>query len=306
MSSTPSCPGSLIPATTLRSPCPLVSCLRASACCASDRATTIHCSPARFHPHSPSFSLFSLDQPLSPGLLPASLLYLSLSWGKAESRQLLVKGSLPASLEWLSLWNWSQTLEEGLLPPRLKGLHLGAFTEQLHPHILPSSLRYLSLGSFNQRLLVDVLPSSLVELRLGSWYDQSLPPGALPPSLRRLTLGKRFRQRLQVGSLPEGLMFLRFEPDGRLRWTPLPPILLGVLPSTLLGIDFSNRYHHPLAAGIVPSAVRWIRLSSSYCHGRVEAVLPAHAECRWYSEDDETEWQILEACNSSSTVSSVL
>ena len=85
-----------------------------------------------------------------------------------------------------------------------------------------------------------------------------------------------------MGSLPEGLIFLWFEPQvhAALRLRPLVP---GVLPSTLLGVDFTTRYDHPLPAGVIPSSVRWIRLPNRYRDENIEAVLPAHAEVSWFS-----------------------
>ena len=128
-------------------------------------------------------------------------------------------------------------------------------------------------------LLPDVLPSSLIELHLGQNYTHPLPPGVLPSSLRRLTLGAAFCQVLQVGSLPEGLLFLSFSPGPSI----LPALQPGALPSTLLGIDLTNRCKHPLPAGVIPSSVRWVRLPSRYRCEHIEAVLPAHAEVRWYA-----------------------
>ena len=106
----------------------------------------------------------------------------------------------------------------------------------------------------------------------------------VPSSLRRLTLGKWFRQPLQVGSLPEGLLFLCFQPHK-------PPSLLlplqpGVLQSTLLSLDLSNRHLHLLPAGIIPSGVRWLCLSERYPAENIEAALPPHAEIQ--CEPDET------------------
>ena len=103
-------------------------------------------------------------------------------------------------------------------------------------------------------LFADLLPPSLVELRLRC--NQPLTSRVLPSSSRRLSAEGGFSQPVQVGSLPEGLLFLGFHLDG---WDdpPLPPLQPGVLPSTLLGIDFDN-YRQPLPAGVVPSSVRCV------------------------------------------------
>ena len=92
-----------------------------------------------------------------------------------------------------------------------------------------------------------------------------------------------------MGSLPEGLLFLRFGPEqteyDEKTW--LPPLLPGVLPSTLLAVDFTDRSREPLPAGVIPRSVRWVRLWSRYWyrHGDlsdVEVPLPPCAQLEWY------------------------
>ena len=249
-------------------------------------------------PSSLSFLQFGreFNQPVEPGVLPASLLSLSFTCGYHTGfHQPLVKGSLPPSLERLSLSGaGSQQLRVGVLPPSLRVLHLAGFNEPLRPGVLPASLQFLCFESFDQPLLPSGLPSSLVELRLGDRYNQALPPGVLPSSLRRLSVGSGFsyRQQLLPGSLPAGLQFLRFLPNDSTKKL-LRRLEPGVLPSTLLGIDFSNRCIQPLPAGIIPPAVRWIRLSSRYRDPLdVQAVLPPLAECTFYENGDVSSWHI--------------
>ena len=233
---------------------------------------------------------WSFEQQLLPGVLPASLLYLSLPY----YRHRLLPGSLPASLERLRLGHWSPPVGVGVLPAGLKALHLGNVNDSLQPHVLPPSLLYLSFGaSFNQLCLPNVLPCSLVELHFGHCYNQPTPAGVLPSSLRRLTLGSDFSQQLEVGALPEGLLFLRAEPDSRYPPSLLAPFQPGVLPSTLLGLDLSNRCVAPLPSDVIPLSVRWVRLSSKYRDERIEAVLPPLAECRWFEYGDNTSWRIV-------------
>ena len=236
----------------------------------------LHCLPSTltFLHLGPRF-----DQPIAPGVLRASLRYMSVA-GPLQHHHQLLQGSLPASLERLKLTHWPHPLEAGVWPAGLKALHVGGFSHSLQPHVLPSSLLYLCFTSFHQPLLPDVLPSALVELHLGDRYDYPLLPGALPRSVRRFTLGSGFSQQLQARSLPEELLFLRFIPGPN----NLPPLQPGVLPSTLLGVDLTDRHTHPLPAGVIPSSVRWVRLYSRYRHEHVEAVLPAQAECVWYSD----------------------
>ena len=195
--------------------------------------------------------------------------------------------SLPASLERLSLHCWPHPLQAGVWPCGLKALHLGEVEHPLQPHTLPPTLLSLCLDGFYQALLPGMLPSSLVELQVADSDNLRLLPGVLPPSLRSLSLRGAFCQPLQVGSLPEGLLFLRLHPDSDVHlYHPLqPPLQPGVLPSTLRAIDFTDRQSHPIPAGIIPLSVRWVRLWSRYRDEDIEAVPPAHAECRWYSVD---------------------
>ena len=175
---------------------------------------------------------------------------------------MLAKGSLPPSLERQRLSCRLQPLEVGLLPSQLKLLHLGV-CPPLQPRILPSSLLFLSLDGNNNPLLPDALPSSRVELRLCGDYCRPLLPGVLPSSLRRRTLGSKFRENLQAGSLPERLLFIRYLPrPSFVQSQNLPGLQPGVLPSTLLGINFTDRYKADIPAGIIPPSVRWLRLPS--------------------------------------------
>ena len=221
---------------------------------------------------------YYFNLPIAPSSLPASLLQLSVEGPMYDHHQSLLP-SLPASLQRLRLNFWPHALQAEGWPAGLKALHLSQLHRPLQPHVLPSTLLYLSLNYVQHPLLPDVFPSSLVELHLGKdCYNHPLTPGVLPSSLRRLTLGGAFCQLLQVGSLPEGLLFLRFNPGPSI----LPALQPGVLPSTLLAVDFTNRYKNPLSAGVIPSSVRWVRLPRWYRDGCIEAVLPARAECAWF------------------------
>ena len=60
-----------------------------------------------------------------------------------------------------------------------------------------------------------------------------------------------------------------------------------MLPSTLLGVGFTDRYRQPLPAGIIPPSARWIRLWYRFRVKRVEVLLPALAECVWCPSDGE-------------------
>ena len=188
---------------------------------------------------------YSFGQPIAPGVLPASLVYLSVNGAMHQHHELLLQ-SLPASLQRLRLSLWLHPLQAEGWPPRLTVLHLGGFSHPLQPHVLPSSLLHLSFEYSSPPLLPDVLPSCLVELHLSDTYRHTLLPGVLPSCLRRLTVRGAFRHPLQVGSLPDGLLFLRFDSLPSASLCPLPRLHPGVLPSTLLGIDFQDRYARPL------------------------------------------------------------
>ena len=227
----------------------------------------------------------SYSELLPPGVLPDSLLHLTVG---EHRRQLLVPGSLPASLERLCV-DVSSPLIVDLSSTRLKALDVRGSDVELPPHSLPATLLRLSLNRFNAPLLLHALPSALVELRLGDLYNHPLPPGVLPPSLRALKLGPHFARPLQLGSLPEGLLFLRFVPWSWGSYAEKsygPTLLPGVLPSTLLGLDLSNRYAKPLPLGVIPSGVRWVRLDGSRYRGEQElgkrVILPPQAELVWY------------------------
>ena len=125
-----------------------------------------------------------------------------------------------------------------------------------------------------------MLPCSLVELYLRDRYKH-LPSGVLPSSLLWLTPGGAFCQPLQVGTLAEGLLFLRDRREDY-NGSRVPRSQPSVLPSTLLGVDFTDRYNHPMPAGAIPSSVCWVRLPHWYQYGRIDAVLLAHAMGRWY------------------------
>ena len=219
------------------------------------------------------------DQIIALGVLPASLVYLSVQGSMGDHLAKLL-ASLPASLERLSLSRWPHHLQVRTLPRGLKALHV----------VLHSSLLYLSIASLDQLILPNVLPSSLVELHLrGNLDDENcpLPPGMVPSCLRRLTLGCSFSQPPRVGSLPEGLLFLRLQQRLEDAWLLLP--LRPRVPSTLRSVDSTYRDLHPLPAGIIPSSVQWVCLWRRYRVEHIEAVLPTHAEVRWYSTPGESD-----------------
>ena len=217
-------------------------------------------------------------------MLPASLLYLSVDRNIEDhhARVAAVAACIAGTAQ--------HPLQVGAWPPALRALHLHSASSSLQPHALPPSLLYLALDFFTQPLLPDVPPSSLVELHLDDSFNRPLPTSALPSSLRTLSVGGEFSHPLQAELLPEGLLFLCFR-SSQLKYPEclLPPLLPGVLRSTLLGVDFSDRYRQPLPAGITPPSVRRVWLWRQYRDQRVDVVLPAHVERVWYPSDDESD-----------------
>ena len=219
------------------------------------------------------------DQPVAPDVLPASLLYLCVQ-GNMRQHHALLQESLPTSLLRLRLQDWPHPLQAGLWPPRLQALDLSGLQQPLQPRVLPSSLLFVSFGAHSHPLFPNALPPSLVELLLCISYPWPFAPGVLPSSLRRLQLSFHLTAQLQVGALPEGLLLIGFLAYGHA--FAIPPLYPGTLPSTLLGVDLSERYAHPLPAGVIPPSVRWIRLSSRYRDQHIEAVLPPEAVVWWH------------------------
>ena len=220
----------------------------------------------------------SFSVPIAPGTLPSSLLYLSLdsSWN-----QPLEPGVLPDTLQYLYI-SACQThpLQAGVLPASLLSLTLSTDCDQpLLPGVLPQSLLHLSIETrLDQTLEPGVLPSSLTSLRFGNQFDNPLLEGMLPASLRRLWLSPDFNQRLLPGQLNDGLLYLFFVPGSGTYEQQLEP---GVLPSSLVALDLSDRYRRELREGVVPASVRWIGLHRCY-ETKVKAVLPAGVERFWW------------------------
>ena len=63
-----------------------------------------------------------------------------------------------------------------------------------------------------------------------------------------------------------------------------------MLPSTLLGVDFTNRFQQPESLGVIPLSVRWVRLPDRYSDEPISMMLllPAHAKVEWYSDEDDS------------------
>lgn len=147
------------------------------------------------------------NQPLTPGMIPPTLQFLSL--GEKFKRQ-IDDNVLPENLETLIFdWKFNQPLPR--LPSKLKILQLrGRFNQPLPE--LPETLTELKLGvDFNQPL--SRLPPRLEVLELSDRFCQ--PISNLPSSLRVLTIGNNFHSPLNQLVLPDGLVSLEI-------WSPFP------------------------------------------------------------------------------------
>ena len=109
--------------------------------------------PAKAFP----YTVGEYNQPILPGMLPQSLLYLQLNS------------------------DFNQPFVDGSLPPHLIFLQLGsAFNQPLMPAVLPSSLLHLDLHSYTQVFQRGSLPASLRTLRMDGYSNQPPLRSAVP------------------------------------------------------------------------------------------------------------------------------
>ena len=174
----------------------------------------------------------------------------------------------------------------GLLPPRLKALLLCELqppTAAERPAPVPA-VPLLRPHPPTSHSFVDVLPPSLVELDLGDCYDHPMLTrcAALIPAHAEAWAGGSV-SRCRWGRCRRGCSSFGFRPSPDDSNFPL--LQPGVLPSTLLAIDFSDRYGESIPAGVIPSSVRWMRLPAWCADGDIEVVLPARVVVVWYCGD---------------------
>ncbi|GAM19458.1 hypothetical protein SAMD00019534_026330 [Acytostelium subglobosum LB1] len=124
----------------------------------------------------------SINYGFQIGLLPSSLKILRMNRGYIRLALGITKGSLPESLESLTL-----------------GL---GFNHPIQPGMLPNSLTSLTLGNqFNKTLAPGALPSSINSLVFGDGFDQILTANVLPSSLTSLTIGRNQTSAISFPSL---------------------------------------------------------------------------------------------------------
>ncbi|KAH0473877.1 MAG: uncharacterized protein KVP18_002339 [Porospora cf. gigantea A] len=191
------------------------------------------------------------DLPLTPGAIPAGVTHATFD---ATMDQPISAGDLPDSLLSLSFGDaFNQTLCEGL--PFLTVLEFGeSFDTRIAPHVLPPTLKAIRFGAkYNQVTASQVIPAGVLTLEFGARFNRPLFPGCLPSRLRYLKFGDAFDQPLTEGCLPKDLETLYF---GR---SFNQSLAAGVLPNQLKRVKFGSDFNHPIAAfGILRRAATTI------------------------------------------------
>ena len=225
----------------------------------------------------------SFNQPLYPGVLPASLRVLALS---EQFNQPLYPGVLPDGLLHLSLGVvFNQPLQTGWAPTSLDTLILSQrYNQPLLPGCLPP-VRCLHLGQYNTLPLTPgAIPDGVQLLRL-SLLHNPLPPLALPATLRGLHVTfaavHSAANELSVAVLPAGLQALLVSGSVRLGVMPCGLELLSVE-----GDDYWQRQHLVLrwwldaVEGSLPAGLRWLGLPMS-CKERISHLVPPDCDVQW-------------------------
>ena len=156
----------------------------------------------------------------TPGTFPPQLTHLRLSprqrdeaAGARRPSIRLEPGLLPATLQLLELsWDLDAPLVSGVLPPGLRELEYWA-CQPLHAGVLPSSLTRLRLvGPQSAPLAVGALPPLLRRLELTGLHGHPTETGVLPPELAELDMGDCHTLSKQgMVALSAGLRLLRMQ-----------------------------------------------------------------------------------------------
>ncbi len=122
----------------------------------------------------------SFNQPLSVGVIPECLTYLS--FGKYIDSK------------------FNQPLSVGVIPNSVTHLTFGMeFNQPLSIGIIPNSVTHLTfIWDFNQPLSVGAIPNSVTHLTFESHFNQPLAVGAIPNSVIDLKFGENFNQPITV------------------------------------------------------------------------------------------------------------
>ncbi|KAH0486621.1 MAG: hypothetical protein KVP17_003461 [Porospora cf. gigantea B] len=196
------------------------------------------------------------DLPITPGAIPAGVTHAVFD---STMDQPISAGELPDSLLSLSFGDaFNQTLCEGL--PCLTVLEFGeSFDTRIAPHVLPPTLKVLRFGAkYNQVTGSQVIPAGVLTLEFGARFNRPLFPGCLPCRLRYLRFGDAFDQSLTEGCLPKDLETLCF---GR---SFNQSLATGVLPNQLKRVKFGSDFNHPIGVfGLLRRAATTISKAES-------------------------------------------
>ncbi|GAM21470.1 hypothetical protein SAMD00019534_046450 [Acytostelium subglobosum LB1] len=192
------------------------------------------------------------NQPLAPGVLPISLLYLHFGRGHIVSCK------------------FDQPFQVGSLPDHLIELHLSYIYDQPFAHgVLPQSLRTLYFGDYYRKTLSPgLLPGSLTSLTLGSYLRSDVAPGTLPQSLRTLEICLK-PDILISGILPSSITELYLESNN------IDAIKPGQLPLSITKLSLGHQYNHPLSAGVLGPSLTWLSIGKEFNQTkRINKVIP--------------------------------
>jgi hypothetical protein len=149
---------------------------------------------------------YSINIPLTIGIIPNSVIYLSF---RCEFNQPLEAGVIPQSVKGLSFGDkFNQPLTVGIIPEGVEILQFGnEFNQPLIIGIIPKSVQELYFGKgFNQPLTIGIIPESVQELYFGKGFNQPLTIGIIPESVKILHFGQGFNQIIEEGAIPEHLI----------------------------------------------------------------------------------------------------
>ncbi|EFA74925.1 hypothetical protein PPL_11959 [Heterostelium album PN500] len=203
--------------------------------------------------------------------LPKTIKTLSLGY---KFNELLVKGSLPSSLEEVILNSFDQAIQAGVLPEGLLEFS-SDYQFEFQPGVFPSSLKTLILSFYKKPFKVGVLPENL-ECLYYSGASTPLEDGVLPKSLKQL-IDVPMTWLQTISSLPN-LEILRFYEENQ----DILTINLDLLPSSLKVLEF-KRYR---LIGTMPTSITSLNLGK--CEFQFEEIFPEtlqyHFESLQYSK----------------------
>eukprot|EP01132_Coremiostelium_polycephalum_P006647 gene6647-8224_t len=174
-----------------------------------------------------------------------------------------------------------------------------------------SHLYSIAFGdSFNQVLPVDAIPQTVTRIIFGKDFNQELCQGSLPKSIRYLAFGCSFRGNLDGLDLPNleylelwnvypnqiirlsspttlKTFFIKsFHPYSEIMETSIPNYVnkikfqanfnmpLPVLPSSVMDLEFGNKFNIELKEGDLPSTIRCIKFGSTFNRPLLPKVIP--------------------------------